>query len=45
MTAKNDKAVYACINYGNAYAPNEIKAQSVCLDADIGAVLDKLNKN
>jgi NAD-dependent SIR2 family protein deacetylase len=45
MTAKNDKAVYACINYGNAYAPNEIKAQSVCLDADIGAVLDKLNKD
>jgi NAD-dependent SIR2 family protein deacetylase len=45
MTAKNDEAVYACINYGNAYAPNEIKAQSVCLDADIGAVLDKLNKD
>lgn len=35
MTAQNPKAVYACINFGNAYCPQEIKKQSICLDMDI----------
>lgn len=43
MTAKNPKAVYACINFGEAFAPGEIKRQSICLDADIGEVLRELN--
>lgn len=40
MTATNPKAVYACINYGEAFCPQEIENQSVCLDADIGKVIE-----
>lgn len=42
MTACNSRAVYACINYGEAYAPKDILQQSICIDGDIGAVLDML---
>lgn len=42
MTAKNRKAVYACINYGEAVAPDEIKKQSICIDDDIGKVLNDI---
>ncbi|MDO5350185.1 MAG: Sir2 silent information regulator family NAD-dependent deacetylase [Lachnospiraceae bacterium] len=40
MTAANPKAIYACINYGEAFCPRDIDKQSICLDADIGAVLE-----
>lgn len=33
---------YACINLGEAYAPEEIKAKSICINEDIGGVLQKL---
>ena len=39
MTAKNQKAVYACVNFGQALCPNEIEQQSICLNEDIGRVL------
>ena len=39
MTAGNSKAVYACINYGEAVCPHEIEKQSICIDGDIGKVL------
>lgn len=39
MTAKNPKAAYACINYGEAVCPSEIERQSVCIDEDIATVL------
>lgn len=42
MTQSNPKAVYVCINYGEAYAPDEIRKQSVCVDADIDACLNKI---
>lgn len=42
MTAKNPKAVYACINYGEAVCPREIARQSICIDSDIGAALKDL---
>lgn len=42
MTFKNDKAVYACINYGEAYCPGEIANRSICIDGDIGDVLMKM---
>ena len=42
MTAKNPKAVYACINLGEADAPDNIAARSICIDGDIGAVLEGL---
>lgn len=43
MTARNPKAVYACINYGEAFAPREIEKRSVCVSSDIGRVLDGLS--
>ena len=43
MTAKNPNAIYACINQGQAVCPQEIQRQSVCLNADIGQVLQSLS--
>lgn len=34
MTAKNPKAVYACVNLGQAYCPAEIGKRGIALDAD-----------
>lgn len=42
MTAENSKAVYACINYRQAICPKEIEGQSVCIESDIGNVLNCL---
>ena len=42
MTAQNPKAVYACINYGEAVCPKEIETQSICINSDIGTALDAL---
>ncbi len=42
QTAKNPQATYACINLGQAVAPAEIRRQSICIDGDIGAVLQDL---
>ncbi|MCH4034930.1 MAG: Sir2 silent information regulator family NAD-dependent deacetylase [Lachnospiraceae bacterium] len=41
-TKENPKAVYACINKGEAYCPEEIARRSVCIDGDIGEVLKSL---
>ena len=41
-TAHNKKAVYACINYGEACCPKEIENQSICIDEDIQKVLTKM---
>ena len=35
-------AIYACINLNEAYAPKEIQKNSICINADIGEVLNKL---
>ncbi len=42
MTFKNPNATYACINQGEAVCPQEIERQSICIDADIGAILRAL---
>lgn len=42
MTARNPKAVYACVNYGEAYAPREIADRAICINGDIGEVLEEL---
>lgn len=42
MTARNPKAVYACINYGEAICPQEIEKQSICFDGDIRKVLQDI---
>ena len=44
MTLANEKAVYACLNYSEAFCPGEIEDRSICIDDDIGAVLDELMK-
>lgn len=42
MTAKNRNATYACINYDNAVCPEQIRERSICLDGDIGDVIESL---
>lgn len=42
MTADNPNAVYACINRGEAVCPTSIERRAVCMDADIGQVLQQL---
>lgn len=42
MTARNPKAVYACINAGQAYAPKELADRAICVSSDIGDVLRQL---
>ena len=42
MTYTNPTAVYACLNFGEAYAPDEIRGQSICINGDIHEVLNDL---
>ena len=42
MTAENPKAIYACLNYNEAVCPEQIRAQSICLDGDSGDLLRRL---
>lgn len=42
MTAKNPNAQYVCINFGEAFAPYEIGKRSLCINDDIGGVLQEL---
>ncbi len=43
MTREWKDAVYVCLNHGEAYAPDEIKKKSICINGDIGEVLDQLS--
>ncbi|MBR4744585.1 MAG: hypothetical protein IK082_10425 [Oscillospiraceae bacterium] len=43
MTARNPEATYACVNFGEAVTLEEIADRSICIDGDIGEVLDKLS--
>ncbi|MCD8321682.1 MAG: Sir2 silent information regulator family NAD-dependent deacetylase [Oscillospiraceae bacterium] len=36
-------ATYVCINLNEAYAPDEIRKKSICIDDDIGKVLEQLS--
>ncbi len=42
MTEKNPQAVYVTINKGQAFCHPKIQKQSLCIDGDIGAVLQML---
>ena len=44
MTYANQNATYACINFGEAFAPPEIRGRSICINADIGNVLSRLKE-
>lgn len=43
MTSKNRNAIYACINYQETFCPPQIKNQSICIQEDIGKVLEDLH--
>lgn len=42
MTMEWRDATYACLNYGEAFAPNEIQDKAICINGDIGDVLNQL---
>lgn len=42
MTFQNPQGRYVCINYGEAFAPKEIVGRSICIDDDIGEILNRL---
>ncbi len=44
MTKQNPNAVYACLNYGESYAPDEIKGKSICVDGDIFELLKEITE-
>jgi NAD-dependent SIR2 family protein deacetylase len=39
MTAQNPKAIYACINYGEAVTLEKIAGRSICINGDIGEII------
>ena len=42
MTAQWPYASYACLNLGEAYAPEQISSKAVCINDDIGNILNFL---
>lgn len=42
MTARNESAIYACLNNGEAACPKEIEQQSICINRDVGTALEEL---
>ena len=43
MTADNDKAVYACVNFGQAGAPRDIRERSIVINEDIAQLVRDLS--
>lgn len=39
MAAKDPNAVYACVNFNEAFCPDELKGKSICINGDISEVL------
>lgn len=44
-TIQNPKAVYACLNLGETYAPGQLAERSICIDGDIKEILEKILEN
>lgn len=42
MTYEWPDATYVCLNDGEAFAPDEIRPKSICINDDIGNILDKI---
>lgn len=42
MTDQNPDARYACVNLGEAICPDRIAKRSICINGDIGAVLNEI---
>lgn len=45
MTAKNPRATYVCINRGEVFCPDEIADRAICVDGDIGYVINTIVTN
>ncbi|MCM1335036.1 MAG: Sir2 silent information regulator family NAD-dependent deacetylase [Bacteroides sp.] len=45
MTAENPNAFYACINFGEAYCPDELKPRVLCLNADIAEAVERMSRS
>lgn len=41
LTAQNSNAVYACVNLGECYCPAEIQNRAICIDGDIGEIVER----
>lgn len=44
MTARNPRAVYACVNQGQAAVPRKLRGRSLSIGGDVGAVLAMLKQ-
>lgn len=42
MTMQNPNAVYACVNLDKADVPQEIAGRSICIQGDIGEMIEVL---
>lgn len=42
MTNDNKKAVYACLNYNEAFCPKQIEKRSICINGDTADALNEL---
>ena len=42
FTLNNPNATYACVNLGEAICPPQIESRSICINADIGDVIESL---
>ncbi len=42
LTAENMQATYACINYGEAFCPEQIQKQAICINYDIEEILSAI---
>ena len=45
MTYENKQAVYACLNYSEAFCPGEIADRSLCIDGDIGEIFNLIMRD
>ena len=44
MSTRNERAVYACVNLGEADAPRELEGRAILVDGDIGEVLRNIEE-
>ena len=42
MTFVNPKAMYICLNHGEAICPKEIETRAICIDDDVDKILDRV---
>jgi len=45
LTERNPEATYACVSFGDAAAPDEIRDRSIPIDGDIGEILERMKES